>query len=111
MKNSKRALCMLLAISATCTSFAACARPDDGDTSHLTGNESVLKIGVFDGGVGHQWAKNLEVAFEKKYANVSFESGKTGVDVKINAQKEQLSPDQIKASISLGQRNTMEDIY
>lgn len=111
MKNSKRALCMLLAISAACTSFAACARPDDGDTSHLTGNESVLKIGVFDGGVGHQWAKNLEVAFEKKYANVSFESGKTGVDVKINAQKEQLSPDQIKASISLGQRNNMEDIY
>ena len=63
---------MILAISAACASFAACARPDDGDTSHLTGNESVLKIGIFDGGLGHQWAKNLEADFEKKYADISF---------------------------------------
>lgn len=51
------------------------------------GGESVdksktqLYVATFDGGFGSSWMDAVEKRFEEKYANVSFESGKTGVQI------------------------------
>ena len=91
-----------------------------GDSSSNTGssegsgavdltNATELKVGVFNGGLGHEWAKTLEKEFEERYANVSFEPGKTGVNVVINPQKDAFKTVTIKANIT--QNSSPEDIY
>ncbi len=79
-----------------------------GSTVDLS-NATELKVGVFNGGLGHAWALTLEKEFEERYANVSFEPGKMGVNVIINPQKDLFKTTTIKAAIS--QNSSPEDIY
>lgn len=72
-------------------------------------NATQLKVGVFNGGLGHDWALTLEKEFEERYANVSFEPGKMGVNVVINPQKDLFKTTTIKANIQ--QNSSPEDIY
>lgn len=72
-------------------------------------NATVLKIGVFNGGLGYKWAEDLAIAFEEKYEGVSFEPGKEGVDVQINPQKDLFKVESIKSAIS--NNSNAEDIY
>ena len=74
-----------------------------------TGNRTVLDVGVTNGGLGYHWAELIAEKFEEKYANVSFEEGKTGVYVDINPQKNEFSIDSIQAAIANEQG--AEDIY
>ena len=75
-------LASTLIITAGC--FAGCGGGSSGGSSKKT----ELKIGVFNGGLGYAWADQLAEKFEEKYKDVSFETGKTGVDVIIDPQKE-----------------------
>lgn len=105
-------------------SIAACGGSTGGSYSGATGgdnssssagstvdlsNATELKVGVFNGGLGHAWALTLEKEFEERYANVSFEPGKMGVNVIINPQKDLFKTTTIKAAIS--QNSSPEDIY
>lgn len=51
----------------------------------------------FDGGIGTKWVQNAAARFEEKYASKSFEEGKTGVKVHIDASK--ASIDSLSSSI------------
>ena len=44
-------------------------------------SKTQLYVATFDGGFGSSWMDAVEKRFEEKYANVSFESGKTGVQI------------------------------
>lgn len=44
-------------------------------------NKSQLYVGLYDGGVGTQYIEEIKSRFEEKYADVSFEDGKTGVQI------------------------------
>lgn len=100
-KNVRKTISVSLAcmlIASTASSLAACG----GSTV------TELNIGVFNGGLGHEWALTLEKQFEEKYADVSFEDGKTGVDVVIYPEKDQFKVETIRQNINNG---TGEDIY
>lgn len=85
--------------------FAGCGGGSSGGSSKKT----ELKIGVFNGGLGYAWADQLAEKFEEKYKDVSFETGKTGVDVIIDPQKELFKVDSIKSAIQ--QNTSANDIY
>ncbi len=57
--------------------FAACSPNDDDPT------KTKLYFGVYDAGTGTESAYEVGKRFAAKYADVSFEEGKTGVQVKI----------------------------
>ena len=80
-----------------------------GGASGGNQKKTELKIGVFNGGLGYAWADQLAEEFEEKYKDVSFEPGKTGVDVIIDPQKELFKVDSIKAALQ--QNTSANDIY
>lgn len=88
-------------------SLAGCAGGAGGGSGNKYKTE--LKIGVFNGGLGYAWADELAEKFEEKYKNVSFEPGKTGVDVIIDPQKELFKVDAIRSAIQ--QNSSANDIY
>ncbi len=93
--------------------LAACDTGNGGNTNgdfKYTGNETELHIGVFDGGLGHDWIEKVALEFDKTFANVSFVNGELGVHTKINPQKKQFATESVQQAISLGS-DDMEDIY
>lgn len=58
-------------------SFISCGRGGESVDSSKT----QLYVATFDGGFGSSWMDDVEKRFEEKYANVSFESGKVGVQI------------------------------
>ena len=100
-KNNKSFLAIALSSVLTLSMLTACGGgggnssggangSGDSSSSAFTppANASVLNIAIFKGGLGSEWATKLESGFEQKYANYSFEEGKMGVDVQIDARKE-----------------------
>lgn len=99
---------LLLVACTGLSTFAAC-KGGAGSGNNDNGTKTVLKIGVFNGGLGYRWTELIAQEFEEKYANVSFEDGKMGVKVSINPQKSAFTPAGIQSSIS--QNVNTEDIY
>lgn len=106
MKKSffKKAISLFIALT-VCISLVACA----GGSSN-NGKTTVLKIYAHAGGPGIDYfnmpsssygGKSMVQAFEEKYANVSFEPGKMGVTVKVDALSSG-KEDAITAAISSG---------
>ncbi len=95
MKGFKKVALVLMALVTVSSSFAACF--GGGDNSGAGGNEPVdpnktqLVIGYKDAGYGRAWVQNAEQMFETKFANYSFEEGKTGVQVQVIYDKEAFS--------------------
>ncbi len=50
-------------------------------------NKTQLYVSHFSGGFGEKWIYQMKEEFQNKYANVSFEDGKTGVQVIISPHK------------------------
>lgn len=103
MKNPiKKIVSLAMLPVLTIPFFAGCKGDDDK-------NKTVLKIGVYNGGLGYAWAEDLEKKFEEAYADVSFEEGKKGVNLKINPQKELFDSETVQATIM--QNQDAEDVY
>ena len=51
-------------------------------------SKTQLYVATFDGGFGSSWMDAVEKRFEAKYANVSFESGKKGVQIIAKPERE-----------------------
>lgn len=75
----KRAVCLILSLFVVfgCT---ACR----GSTEKIDETKSQLYIFNYDGGFGTDWLNEAKKRFEQKYADVSFEEGKTGVQLWID---------------------------
>lgn len=52
-------------------------------TNVVDNTKTTLYVGNFAGGIGDTWLKNAIAKFEEKYADVSFEEGKKGVQILI----------------------------
>lgn len=66
-----------------CFSFTACdTTPEEGKFVR-DDSKSQIKVTVWDGGYRKNWADNWAKAFEQKYAETSFETGKKGVQVEV----------------------------
>lgn len=79
MKKIKSVLALLLA-TATMLGTVACGGSDSSKTE--------LKVVIYEGGYGYEWIYDSIKRFEEKYANESFETGKTGVVVKAEHTKD-----------------------
>ncbi len=89
--------------------LAGCNKDGEEGGIDYTGNETELRVGVWNGGLGYEWLNKVKTEFEKQFANVSFEEGKTGVKVKLNPSKTDMLGDKVEAAIDLDQN--AEDIY
>ena len=76
-------LCGLLA-----TSFAACGGDGEDSLPPEAEGKTVLKVAVYEGGLGTAWMTQAAEAFGEIYKNKSFEEGKTGVYVDVQAHKQ-----------------------
>lgn len=83
MKNMRKALSLFVCVLLAAGAFTGCRRTEPGEEPR---NEDAtqLLVGNFDGGYGDAWLKEVKARFEEKYKNVSFEEGKTGVQVIID---------------------------
>lgn len=65
--------------------FAGCrGTGGGGEGEEIDATKTQLAVGNFDGGYGSAWLENAKTRFEEKYKDVSFEEGKTGVQVVID---------------------------
>lgn len=79
----KKIVSMLL-VGLVCFSVIGCDR--DGEKVDKT--KTQLYVATFDGGFGSSWMDEVEKRFEAKYASVSFEEGKTGVQIIAKPERE-----------------------
>ena len=87
MKKFKRAAIVAMAIM-TAFGGVACG---GGENKEVDVNKTQLVIGYKSAGYGNAWVQNAVEMFEKKFANYSFEEGKTGVQVWVNYGKDEFS--------------------
>lgn len=79
------------------------------DPKKMYADRTWLSVGVYDGGVGTQWIKNLKAEFEETYKDVHFEEGKTGVYIDVIPKKLPYERDTLIANLQAG--NETADIY
>ena len=85
----KRFMSMVLCIGMAFSAMTACGGGGTGDGTSSGGDnggtdvvgKTTIKVGTYDGGLGMDWLSDAAKRFEEKYANKSFEEGKTGVAV------------------------------
>ena len=83
-KIVKIGIAMLIAL-ATMFQLVACGR-ESGVESKDT-SKTQLYVSNYDGGIGTQWLRDIKAKFEEENANVSFETGKMGVQIYIDPNK------------------------
>ncbi len=78
-------------VSMTIATFMVFSMTACGGTkgSSNDSNKSILNIGVMDDGVGTEWLENIAADFEDYYKDRQFEDGKTGVEIIIDAKKDE----------------------
>ncbi len=84
MKKIYGKLCVLLSLVFMIAAFSACNR-EQGE--QVRADQTQLTIGVFDGGLGSDWIYAIKEDFEAKYADVSFEEGKKGVQLRVSPSR------------------------
>ena len=96
MKTLKKVLALALcAVSAT-SMFAACGgREDDVE---VDAGKTQLYVKYYKGGLGAEWIEQTIADFEAKYANYSFEEGKTGVQIHKDFEKSNIQADLVPES-------------
>ena len=78
----KKLLAILLAV---CVMFGCTACGSQGEVIDET--KTQVYVSHFNGGYGSEWITQMKQRFEAKYAGVSFEEGKSGVQVVISNHK------------------------
>ena len=87
----KRVIMVLMALclfGVTTISTIACSRDRTNGEEPINTSMTQLYVSNFDGGFGSQWLEDVAEAFENANATTSFESGKTGVQVRIDKNKD-----------------------
>lgn len=85
----KKLLAIILSVFLVFGATACGAGNGDGGNGPEKRNEdqTTLYVSHFAGGFGSEWIKSMKAKFEEAYKDVSFEEGKTGVQVMIDDHK------------------------
>ena len=82
-KNVTRLMAVLLVSIMLLTTGCSGTTSIPGSDAQVTDNaKTQLVVATYDGGLGDQWILEAAKRFEEKYADVSFEEGKKGVQVR-----------------------------
>ncbi|GHV00707.1 hypothetical protein FACS1894211_08660 [Clostridia bacterium] len=87
MKKLAMILALMLLAATAALSLAGCGGHDDKNTDKVDSTRSQIYAGIMDGGWGDAFLVSAKGKFEEKYKDVSFEDGKTGVQVMIDKQR------------------------
>ncbi len=74
-------LCALVAVIGCGFALSGCTTSGYDDT------KTQLFVANYDGGVGSEWLEELKPRFEEAYKDVSFETGKTGVELIVDPSR------------------------
>lgn len=87
----KKILCFALSMMVTATCFVGCGGGifDNPDDVQVDVSKTQLYVGVFDGGLGRSFFEETAAAFEESCSEVSFETGKKGVQIILDWGKEE----------------------
>ncbi len=101
----KKIISLLLLIVMTIASIGivGCDREGGLDRDET---KSLLNIGVMNAGMGRAWADEAIKEFEELYANEEFETGKKGVQVVIDARKDEFVPTALRSTMA-GYKNAI----
>ena len=86
MKKVRVFMTVLLAVIMATTTLIGC-RNSDPSGEKIDETKTQLYISNFDGGFGSEWIKPIKTRFEDFYKNESFEDGKVGVQIIVDASK------------------------
>ena len=103
----KRFCCLLIALILAMTIFVGCGGTEDGFVRDDT--KTQLLIGNYNGGYGTKWIRAAAAKFEEKFANRSFEEGKTGVQIQVQDGKDEIDGSNYNFAIDMN--NRPHDIY
>ena len=87
MGRIKKLFACILAIMCCLPVFACNPGQTGDDEEEIDINRTQLYVANFNGGFGKNWINALKASFEEKYKDVSFEEGKTGVQIMISNSK------------------------
>lgn len=92
MRKRFGTLCLTAALLATTVmgALTGCAGRG-GNTEDVDANKTQLYVGYYYAGLGKEWIQQAKTLFEEKYADTSFEEGKTGVQVVLDLDKSGLN--------------------
>ncbi len=102
----KRKITLLLAGLMAVSSFSMTACGGRESQVEIDTSKSVLHVGVFNAGYGSAWGYEAAADFEKLYENTSFEEGKKGVQVIIEAEKEAFTTTALTSTMA-GKKNAL----
>lgn len=102
----KRKITLLLASLMAVSSLSMTACGGRETQVEIDATKSVLNIGVFNAGYGATWAYEAAKDFEKLYENTSFEEGKKGVQIVIEAEKAEFTTTTLTTTMA-GKSNAM----
>ena len=93
MRKKYRSFAVIALIVCLMSSIVACSgRGGSGRGPNIEKTDTTktqLIVSNFDGGFGTEWLYKAKDRFEQMYADTSFEEGKTGVQIMIDANKDQ----------------------
>ena len=72
-----------LTVLFSANALAGCGRREDRKVVEIDATRTQLNIGIVDGGLSYLWLNDIISEFEKEYAEISFENGKKGVQVRV----------------------------
>lgn len=96
MKVLKKTLALALCAVSAVSGLAACGGREDGEK--VDSGKTQLYVKYYKGGLGAEWIEQTIADFETKYANHSFEKGKTGVQIHKDFEKSNIQADLVPES-------------
>lgn len=100
----RKFMSMALAVGmlASCVGMASCGGKDESDSLGDVSGKTMITVASYNGGLGLAWLRDAAGRFSARYANQSFEEGKTGVAVDV---VESMAGDMLQS------RSLNEDVY
>lgn len=102
-KTIKKVVAVVLLLVFSTMLFVACDRSEVEDKTDIVKKDETktqLYVNYVNGGFGRTWIDNLIAEFEEMYKDVSFETGKVGVQVMKNFSKNVVTVEKMKGDIN-----------
>jgi len=80
-KQIKKLIAMTCVLACASSTLSACSEALKSSTLKIDEKKTQLYVGNYDGGMGDRWLEEYKKGFEEMYKDVSFETGKKGVEV------------------------------
>ena len=98
MKKMTLVLALLLCLVMSVLPLSGCkgSTAPGGENVVIDTSKTQLYVRYYAGGLGTDWLEEICSRFEEDFANVSFEEGKTGVQIVPKFEKTQVAADQIR---------------